>query len=122
MLDQDFDLVVIGSGPAGQKGAINAAKQGKRVAVVERDGMVGGASVHSGTIPSKTLRRAIFHTETLTLLGIHAIGQRATEIIHIGQAVLAFGGTIEYFRDAVFNYPTLAEAYKVAALNGLNKL
>ena len=54
--------------------------------------------------------------------GIHAIGQRATEIIHIGQAVLAFGGTVEYFRDAVFNYPTLAEAYKVAALNGLNKL
>ena len=47
-----------------------------------------------------------------------APGARATEIIHIGQAVLTFGGTIEYFRDAVFNYPTLAEAYKVAALNG----
>ena len=66
--------------------------------------------------------KLLFHPETLTLLGIHAIGQRATEIIHIGQAVLAFGGTVEYFRDAVFNYPTLAEAYKVAALNGLNKL
>jgi NAD(P) transhydrogenase len=66
--------------------------------------------------------KLLFHSETLKLLGIHAIGQRATEIIHIGQAVLAFGGTIEYFRDAVFNYPTLAEAYKVAALNGLNKL
>lgn len=66
--------------------------------------------------------KLLFHPETLQLLGIHAIGQRATEIIHIGQAVLAFGGTIEYFRDAVFNYPTLAEAYKVAALNGLNKL
>ena len=66
--------------------------------------------------------KLLFHPETLKLLGIHAIGQRATEIIHIGQAVLAFGGTIEYFRDAVFNYPTLAEAYKVAALNGLNKL
>ena len=52
----------------------------------------------------------------------HAIGERATEIIHIGQAVLSFGGTIEYFRDAVFNYPTLAEAYKVAALDGLNRL
>ncbi len=48
--------------------------------------------------------------------GIHAIGQRATEIIHIGQAVLAFGGTIQYFRDALFNYPTLAEAYNVAEL------
>jgi NAD(P) transhydrogenase len=53
---------------------------------------------------------------------VHAIGQRATEIIHIGQAVLAYGGSIEYFRDTVFNYPTLAEAYKVAALDGLNKL
>ena len=66
--------------------------------------------------------KLLFHRETLKLLGVHAIGQRATEIIHIGQAVLAFEGTIEYFRDAVFNYPTLAEAYKVAALNGLNKL
>lgn len=65
--------------------------------------------------------KLLLHPETLKLLGIHAIGQRATEIIHIGQAVLAFGGTVEYFRDAVFNYPTLAEAYKVAALNGLNK-
>ncbi len=66
--------------------------------------------------------KLLFHPETLKLLGIHAIGHRVTEIIHIGQAVLAFGGTVEYFRDAVFNYPTLAEAYKVAALNGLNKL
>ena len=48
--------------------------------------------------------------------------RRRAEIIHIGQAVLAFGGTIEYFRDTVFNYPTLAEAYKVAALAGLNRL
>src|SRR5215471_2978235 len=66
--------------------------------------------------------KLLFHSETLKLLGVHAIGQRATEIIHIGQAVLALGGTVEYFRDAVFNYPTLAEGYKVAALNGLNKL
>jgi NAD(P) transhydrogenase len=66
--------------------------------------------------------KLLFHPETLKLLGIHAIGQRATEIIHIGQTAFAFGGTIEFFRDAVFNYPTLAEAYKVATLNGLNKL
>ena len=44
------------------------------------------------------------------------------ELIHIGQAVLSLGATIEYFRDTVFNYPTLAEAYKVATLDGLNKL
>src|SRR5579863_700463 len=66
--------------------------------------------------------KLLFDRNTKKLLGVHIIGQRATEIIHIGQAVLAFGGTIEYFRDTVFNYPTLAEAFKVAALDGLNKL
>jgi NAD(P) transhydrogenase len=66
--------------------------------------------------------KLLFDRNTKKLLGVHAIGQRATEIIHIGQAVLAYGGSIEYFRDTVFNYPTLAEAYKVAALDGLNKL
>lgn len=66
--------------------------------------------------------KLLFHPGTLQLLGVHAIGDRAAEIIHIGQAVLSHGGTIEYFRDAVFNYPTLAEAYKVAALDGLNRL
>ena len=66
--------------------------------------------------------KLLFDPETHKLLGVHALGQRATEIIHIGQAVLFYGGSVEYFRDMVFNYPTLAEAYKVAALNGLNKL
>ena len=66
--------------------------------------------------------RQLFDRESLKLLGVHAIGERAAEIVHIGQAVLAFGGTLEYFRDAVFNYPTMAEAFKVAALDGLNKV
>ncbi|MGB7556653.1 MAG: Si-specific NAD(P)(+) transhydrogenase [Candidatus Korobacteraceae bacterium] len=66
--------------------------------------------------------KLIFDPATLKLLGVHIIGDRATEIVHIGQAVLSLGGTIEYFRDTVFNYPTLAEAFKVAALDGLNKL
>ena len=66
--------------------------------------------------------KLLFDRNTLKLLGVHVIGQRATEIIHIGQAVLYYGGTVDYFRDIVFNYPTLAEAYKVAALDGLNKL
>jgi len=65
--------------------------------------------------------KLLFHPETHKLLGVHALGQRATEIVHIGQAVLFYGGSVEYFRDMVFNYPTLAEAYKVAALDGLNK-
>src|SRR5256885_4787705 len=61
MADYDYDLVVIGSGPAGQKGAIAAAKLGKRVAVVDRREMTGGVCVHTGTIPSKTLREAILY-------------------------------------------------------------
>ena len=66
--------------------------------------------------------KLLFDPASLKLLGVHIIGERAAEIVHIGQAVLSMGGTIEYFRDTVFNYPTLAEAYKVAALDGLNKL
>jgi NAD(P) transhydrogenase len=66
--------------------------------------------------------KLLFHRETRKLLGVHAIGEAATEIVHIGQTVMAFDGTIDYFRDTVFNYPTMAECYKVAALDGLNKL
>jgi NAD(P) transhydrogenase len=64
----------------------------------------------------------LFDPDSLRLLGVHIIGTSAAELIHIGQAVMASGGTIEVWRDAVFNHPTLAEAYKVAALNGFNKL
>jgi NAD(P) transhydrogenase len=66
--------------------------------------------------------KILFHPDTRKVLGVHAIGENAAEIVHIGQAVLSFGGTMDYFRDTVFNYPTFAEAYKVAGLNGLNKL
>jgi NAD(P) transhydrogenase len=68
------------------------------------------------------LLKILFDPQNLKVLGVHVMGDRAAEIIHIGQAVMALGGTIEYFRDTVFNYPTMAEAYKIAALNGLNKL
>jgi NAD(P) transhydrogenase len=61
MSDYDYDLLVIGSGPAGQKGAIAAAKLGRKVAVVDRREMTGGVCVHTGTIPSKTLREAILY-------------------------------------------------------------
>ncbi len=66
--------------------------------------------------------KLLFHQETRRLLGVHILGEGATELVHIGQAVLAFGGTVDYFIDNVFNYPTLAEAYKVAAVDGLNRL
>ncbi len=66
--------------------------------------------------------KLLFHRETLELLGVHIIGESATELVHIGQAVLAHKGKVTYFIDTVFNYPTLAEAYKIAALNGVNRL
>jgi NAD(P) transhydrogenase len=65
--------------------------------------------------------KLLFHSDTRELLGVHVIGEGATELIHIGQAVIAHGGKLDYFVDAVFNYPTLAECYKVAALAALNK-
>jgi NAD(P) transhydrogenase len=70
----------------------------------------------------KGMLKMLFDPKSLKILGVHVIGERAAEIVHIGQAVMGLGGTIEYFRDNVFNYPTLAEAYKVAALDGLNRL
>jgi len=66
--------------------------------------------------------KLIFHRETKELLGVHIIGEGASELLHIGQAVLILRGTVEYFVNTVFNYPTLAECYKAAAFNGLNKL
>jgi NAD(P) transhydrogenase len=66
--------------------------------------------------------KLLIHQESHAVLGVHVIGTGATELVHIGQAVMAFKGTVEYFVNTVFNYPTLAECYKVAALNGLNKL
>jgi len=66
--------------------------------------------------------KIVFHRETKQILGIHIIGEGASELLHIGQAVMILGGSVEYFIDAVFNYPTLAECYKAAAFNGLNKL
>jgi NAD(P) transhydrogenase len=66
--------------------------------------------------------KLIFDPDSKELLGVHIVGEGASELLHIGQAVFAFKGTVEYFADAVFNYPTLAECYKAAAFNGLNKL
>ena len=66
--------------------------------------------------------KILFHRETLEILGIHCYGNHASEIIHIGQAVMKLNGTLEYFVNTTFNYPTMAEAYRVAALNGLNRV
>src|SRR6202453_3614514 len=66
--------------------------------------------------------KLLFHRETLELLGVHIFGEDAAELLHIGQAVMLLKGKITYFIDTVFNYPTLAECYKTAAFNGLNRL
>jgi NAD(P) transhydrogenase len=66
--------------------------------------------------------KLIFHRESRALLGVHVLGTGATELVHTGQAVMALGGGLDYFLETVFNYPTLAEAYKVAAMDAYNKL
>ncbi|MBV8139099.1 MAG: Si-specific NAD(P)(+) transhydrogenase [Deltaproteobacteria bacterium] len=66
--------------------------------------------------------KLVFHRETHELLGVHIIGDAATELVHIGQAVLSLKGSVDYFINTVFNYPTLAECYKNAALDGINRI
>ena len=68
------------------------------------------------------LLKLIFHRTTLKLLGVHILGDGATELVHIGQAVLTYGGKVDFFVHNVFNYPTLAECYRTAALDGINRL
>ena len=87
-------------------------------------GMAYYREVARGQIRGDTTGRLklIFHRDTRKVLGVHIIGEDATELVHIGQAVMTLGGTVEYFIDTVFNYPTLAECYKVAAFNGLGRL
>jgi len=80
--------------------------------------------IAKGQITGQTEGRLklLFHRETLELLGVHIYGEEAAELLHIGQAVFILKGKVSYFVDAVFNYPTLAECYKAAAFNGLNRL
>ena len=82
------------------------------------------ARAQIGGSPVGTLK-ILFHCDTKEILGIHCFGERSAEIVHIGQAIMQQKGpanTIEYFIHTTFNYPTMAEAYRVAALNGLNRL
>ena len=69
--------------------------------------------------------KLLFHRDTLQILGIHCFGDQAAEIVHIGQAIMSQPGRrqlLMYFVNTTFNYPTMAEAYRVAALNGLNRI
>jgi len=121
-----------------------------RVALIDglRDGTIGSVATdhapharHEKDVPFETgiarykeiargqiigdldgMLKLIFHLKTRRLLGVWGIGTQATELVHIGQAVMALGGTLDYFVNNVFNYPTLAESYKVAALDAMNRL
>ncbi len=87
-------------------------------------GMAYYREIARGQITGQTEGRLklLFHRETLELLGVHIYGEEAAELLHIGQAVFTLKGKVTYFVDTVFNYPTLAECYKAAAFNGLNRL
>ena len=87
-------------------------------------GMAYYREVARGQIRGDTTGRLklVFHRDTRKVLGVHIIGEGASELVHIGQAVMTLGGTVDYFVETVFNYPTLAECYKTAAFNGLGRL
>src|SRR5580658_5066511 len=85
---QTFDLIVIGSGPAGQRAAIQAAKSGKRVALVEKVECMGGVCINTGTIPSKTMREAVLHLSGYQYQNVYGVNYRVKEKISMGD--LAF--------------------------------
>lgn len=95
-----------------------------RHGVAYETGMARYREIARGQIlgDERGLMKMLFDRKTRKLLGVHAVGTGATELIHVGQAVIAFGGGLDYFLHNVFNYPTLAECYKVAGLDAANKL
>ena len=85
---ETFDLIVVGSGPSGQRAAIQAAKSGKKVALIEKSRVIGGVCINTGTIPSKTLREAVLHLSGYQYQSIYGINYRVKEKITMGD--LAF--------------------------------
>src|SRR4051794_41365791 len=81
---QTYDLIVIGSGPAGQRAAIQAAKSGRKVVVVEQREILGGACINTGTIPSKTMREAVLHLSGFQFQGIYGINYHVKDKITMG--------------------------------------
>jgi NAD(P) transhydrogenase len=73
-------------------------------------------------VNSQRMLKLVFRPDSLELLGVHSVGSSAAEVIHVGHTVMELGGTLEYFKETVFNYPTVAECYRIAALNGLKKV
>jgi len=133
IVDPSADLQLVQHIPVGIYTAPEISSLGR----TERELTAAGVPYEVGHTPFRSLARAqitgntvgmlklLFHRKSLQILGIHCFGDQAAEILHIGQAIMAQKGganTIEYFVNTTFNYPTMAEAYRVAALNGLNRL
>ncbi len=98
---RQFDLIVIGSGPAGQRGAIQAAKLGKRVALIERYPQVGGVSVHFGTIPSKTLREAVLYLTGWNQRGLYGRGYRLKQDLTMDDLMQRMRVTLEHETETI---------------------
>ena len=88
MSERDYELLVIGSGPAGHRAAIQAAKLGKKTAVVERQAVVGGACINTGTIPSKTLREAVLHLSGYRERNIYGASYRVKKDISMADLLV----------------------------------
>ena len=97
----EFDLVVVGSGPAGQKAAIQGAKLGKNVALVERHVSLGGACVNTGTIPSKTIREAILYLTGLNQRAIYGQSYRLKEVVSIEDIAMRTRHVVEREREII---------------------
>jgi NAD(P) transhydrogenase len=122
---QNFNLMPTGIYTIPEISFVGATEQTlTRDKVPYEVGLASYKEIARGQITGNTTGRLklLFHRETLKVLGVHILGDEATDLIHIGQAVMTFGGTIEYFIDSVLNYPTFSECYRVAALNGYNRL
>jgi NAD(P) transhydrogenase len=133
LTDPDADFRLVQHIPVGIYTSPEISSLGRN----ERELTAAGIPYEVGHVPFRNLARAqitgntvgmlkvLFHRQTLEILGIHCFGDQAAEILHIGQAIMSQkngANTIEYFVNTTFNYPTMAEAYRVAALNGLNRL
>ncbi len=104
------------------------------IGLTEQEAQAKGIDVTVGRALFKNIAKAdmtnnddgmlklVFHTETLKLLGVHIVGDEASNLIHVGQAVMAYNGDVRYFIQHVMNYPTLSEAYRIAAFNGVNRV
>src|SRR5215475_7609162 len=98
-----FDFIVIGTGPAGQKGAIQAAKLGKRVAVIEKSQVLGGASINTGTIPSKALREAVLHLTGASKRGLFGESYKVKRNITIADLIYVSQQVIHHELDLIRN-------------------